>query len=197
MGAYSPSFLISNKIHEKILNKIIEPTLTGMRKIGFPYIGILYAGLMIKNSEPKLIEYNIRFGDPECQILMMRLKNDLVELILSTLNRTLKNKKILWKNEYGITIVGASKGYPNQYEKFKEIKNINDFINNNNKQIFHAGTVRKKDGKVYSTGGRVLNSTVISKSLKTARKEAIKILDDLDWENKYYRRDIGYRIIDK
>ena len=197
MGAYSPSFLISEDIEKKILEKIIEPTLVGMKDIGFPYRGILYAGLMIKNNEPKLIEYNIRFGDPECQILMMRLKSDLVEVIISSLNGTLKDKKIHWKNEHGITIVAASKGYPDKYEKFKEIKNINNFTNNDYRQIFHAGTIKKDGGKVYSAGGRVLNSTVISESLKKARAEALGILDNLDWENKYYRRDIGYKVIDK
>ena len=105
MGAYSPSFLISEDIEKKILEKIIEPTLVGMKDIGFPYRGILYAGLMIKNNEPKLIEYNIRFGDPECQILMMRLKSDLVEVIISSLNGTLKDKKIHWKNLEMLLIV--------------------------------------------------------------------------------------------
>ena len=197
MGAYSPSFLISDQIENKIINKIIKPTLNGMKDLGCPYKGILYAGLMIKNSEPKLIEYNIRFGDPECQILMMRLKNDLIELIISTLNGTLKDKKVSWKNEHGITVVGVSKGYPDKYEKFKELKNISTFTNNENKQLFHAGTLKKKDGKIYSAGGRVINSTVISDSLKQARDQALETLDNLDWENKYYRRDIGFKVIDK
>jgi len=197
MGAYSPSYLINKDIEEKILKKIIEPTLNGMKKIGYPYKGILYAGLMIEKSEPSLIEYNIRFGDPECQVLMMRLKNDLLDLILSVQNKTLSNKKISWIKDPGITIVAASKGYPNSFEKFKEIKNILDFKNNNKEQLFHAGTIKNKEGKILSSGGRVLNSTVVSPSLKIARNKAIKILDNLNWENKYYRKDIGYKVIKK
>ena len=197
MGAYSPSFLITAEVEEKIKQKIIEPTLKGMKEIGCSYKGILYAGLMIENSEPKLIEYNIRFGDPECQILMMRLENDLIDLITATFNKTLLNKKVSWTKEPGITIVAASKGYPGNFEKLKEIKNIHMIKSNNKKQLFHAGTIKKNDGKIYSHGGRVLNSTVVDSNLETARNKALEILDNLDWSNKYYRRDIGYQVIDK
>ena len=197
MGAYSPSYLITAEVEEKIKQKIIEPTLKGMKEIGCPYKGILYAGLMINNSEPKLIEYNIRFGDPECQILMMRLENDLIDLITATFNKTLLNKKVSWTKEPGITIVAASKGYPGNFEKLKEIKNIHMIKSNNKKQLFHAGTIKKNDGKIYSHGGRVLNSTVVDSSLEKARNKALEILDNLDWSNKYYRRDIGYQVIDK
>ena len=197
MGAYSPSFLITAEVEEKIKQKIIEPTLKGMKEIGCPYKGILYAGLMIENSEPKLIEYNIRFGDPECQILMMRLENDLIDLITATFNKTLLNKKVSWTKEPGITIVAASKGYPGNFEKLKEIKNIHMIKSNNKKQLFHAGTIKKNDGKIYSNGGRVLNSTVVDSNLETARNKALEILDNLDWSDKYYRRDIGYQVIDK
>ena len=197
MGAYSPSYLITAEVEEKIKQKIIEPTLKGMKEIGCPYKGILYAGLMIDNSEPKLIEYNIRFGDPECQILMMRLENDLIDLITATFNKTLLNKKVSWTKEPGITIVAASKGYPGNFEKLKEIKNIHMIKSNNKKQLFHAGTIKKNDGKIYSHGGRVLNSTVVDSSLEKARNKALEILDNLDWSNKYYRRDIGYQVIDK
>ena len=122
MGAYSPSKIISKNIENKILKKIIKPTIKSMNSIGCPYKGILYAGLMIDKSEPKLIEYNIRFGDPECQILMMRLENDLLDLILSTLNKNLYNQKISWIKKPGITIVAASKGYPGKFKNYKEIK---------------------------------------------------------------------------
>ena len=158
--------------------------------------GILYAGLMIENSNPKLIEYNIRFGDPECQIIMMRLKNDLLDLIEASIDKKLKRKKITWTKEKAITIVAASKGYPGNYKKFKEIKNIKKIKLNKKKQLFHASTI-KKNNKYFSSGGRVLNSTVLNKNLKVARSQALKILDNLDWENKYYRRDIGYQVIDK
>ncbi len=196
MGAYSPSFLINSEVEEKIKKKIIEPTLKAMKIKGCPYKGILYAGLMIEKSEPKLIEYNIRFGDPECQILMMRLKNDLLDLILATLNNTLFDKKVSWIKNPGITIVAASKGYPDKFEKFKEIKNIDLIEQNNNQQLFHAGTIKDKDNKILSNGGRVLNATVVAKTLKEARNKAIKILDSLDWDNKYFRKDIGNKVID-
>tara|TARA_Y100001970_G_C14221713_1_gene853091 strand:+ start:1453 stop:2721 length:1269 start_codon:yes stop_codon:yes gene_type:complete len=197
MGAYSPSYLITKSIEKKILKKIIEPTISGMKKMRSNYIGILYAGLMINKSEPKLIEYNIRFGDPECQVLMMRLKNDLADLFKSIFNNTLQKKRISWTKECGITVVAASKGYPNKFKRKVEIKNINKFKNTNKKQLFHAGTIRDKNGKVYSMSGRVLNSTVISNSLKFARKKANKILEKLNWKNKYFRRDIGNKFLDK
>ena len=197
MGAYSPSFLISKEVDEKIKKTIIEPTINAMKAKGCPYKGILYAGLMINKSQPKLIEYNIRFGDPECQVLMMRLNNDLLEIIQSTLNKKLDKIEINWNNDFCMTIVAASKGYPEKFEKLKEIKNISEFGKSSSKQLFHASTIKGKDGKIYSNGGRVLSSTVLNRSLKEARKEALKILDSIDWENKYYRRDIGYRIIDK
>ena len=197
MGAYSPSKIISKDIEKKILKKIIAPTIKAMESIGSPYKGILYAGLMIDKSEPKLIEYNIRLGDPECQVLMMRLKNDLLDLILSTFNNSLRKKKIFWINKPGITIVAASKGYPGKFETLKEIKNLKNIKYDKFQQLFHAGTIKSKGGKILSNGGRVLNSTVIESNLLKARKKALKILDKIKWKNKYYRRDIGFRVIKK
>ena len=197
MGAYSPSYLISKEIEKKIQNKIIKPTIEGMKKIGCTFKGILYAGLMIKDGEPKLIEYNIRFGDPECQVLMMRLKSDLLKLIMSTIKGNLKDEKIEWIKEPCITVVAASKGYPESFEKNIQIKNIEAFEQNEKLQIFHAGTKRAKNGELLSVGGRVLNSTVVSKDLKSAKNIAIDVLDKLDWENKYFRKDIGNKAINK
>ena len=196
MGAYSPSYLINNEIEKKIKNKIITPTINGMRKKGYPFKGILYAGLMIYNSEPKLIEYNIRFGDPECQILMMRLRNDLLNLILSSVNNNLKKEKLIWTNEPGITVVAASKGYPEKFEKNYEITNIKKIKFNSKRQLFHAGTI-KKNNKILSNGGRVLNATVLSSSLSKARKIALDILNKIKFKNKYFRKDIGYKVIDR
>lgn len=196
MGAYSPSYLISNEIEKKIIDKIINPTLNGMREMGFIYKGILYAGLMIKDNEPKLIEYNIRFGDPECQVLMMRLENDLLKLLLSTLENKVKDQNITWLNEPCITVVAASKGYPDKYEKNIQIKNIENINQNEKLQIFHAGTSRDKNKKLISIGGRVLNATVVANDLKSARKIANNTLNQLDWENIYFRTDIGNKIID-
>ena len=197
MGAYSPSKIISKDIEKKILKKIIAPTIKAMESIGSPYKGILYAGLMIDKSEPKLIEYNIRLGDPECQVLMMRLKNDLLDLILSTFNNSLREKKISWIKNPGITIVAASKGYPGKFDTLKEIKNLKNIKVDKSQQLFHAGTIKSKGGKILSNGGRVLNSTVIDSDLLKARKKALKILDKIKWKNKYYRRDIGFRVIKK
>ena len=195
MGAYSPSKLLNSKIEKKIIDKIIEPTIRGMQKIKCPFKGILFAGLVIENHEPKLIEYNVRFGDPECQVLMMRLENDLLELILASLNNSIYKEKVKWSEKSAITIVGASKGYPENYKKNVEIKNLYEFEQNENEQIFHAATFENKEGKVFTNGGRVLNSTVANNNLKQARKLALNILDKLDWENKYYRRDIGFKTI--
>jgi len=197
MGAYSPSLLITDDVDFKIRTKIIEPTIKAMKKLGYPYKGILYAGLMINKSEPKLIEYNIRFGDPECQVLMMRLKSDLLEIIQSTLKNSLNKIKINWIKNSCITVVAASKGYPEKFEKLKEIKKIISFKENSNQQLFHYSTIKDVNGKIFSNSGRVLSSTVSNASLKEARKNALKILDEIEWENKYYRRDIGFRIIDK
>ena len=194
MGAYSPSLIINKKIEEKILDKIIQPTINGMKELGHPYTGILYAGLMIHEDEPKLIEYNIRFGDPECQALMMRLKTDLLDLINFTINQKLNEIKINWSENPSITVVAASQGYPGKFKKDIEINNLPKDTGSLNEQLFHAGTY-EKNGKIFSNGGRVLNSTVSLKDLKSSRDRALELLDELDWENKYYRRDIGWRAI--
>jgi phosphoribosylamine--glycine ligase len=194
MGAYSPSLIINKKIEEKILDKIIQPTINGMKELGHPFTGILYAGLMIHEDEPKLIEYNIRFGDPECQALMMRLETDLLDLINFTINQKLNEIKINWTENPSITVVAASQGYPGKFKKDIEINNLPKDTENLNEQLFHAGTY-EKNGKIFSNGGRVLNSTVSLKDLKSSRDRALELLDELDWENKYYRRDIGWRAI--
>ena len=143
-----------------------------------------------------MIEYNIRFGDPECQVLMMRLENDLLKLLLSTLENKVKDQNITWLNEPCITVVAASKGYPDKYEKNIQIKNIENINQNEKLQIFHAGTSRDKNKKLISIGGRVLNATVVANDLKSARKIANNTLNQLDWENIYFRTDIGNKIID-
>ena len=197
MGAYSPSYIINKKMENKIINKIIIPTINGMRKIGCRYQGILYAGLMINNNEPKLIEYNVRFGDPECQVIMMRLKNDLLELIQSTLNKNLKKKRIIWERKKAITVVVANKGYPGKYKNNIELKNLYKIKQNGKMQLFHAGTIIDERNKVKTNGGRVLNATVMNQNLKVARDTAHKMIKRIVWKNKYYRKDIGYKVIDK
>jgi len=194
MGAYSPSLLITKELQEKINKEIIEPTIKGLNKIGCSFVGILYAGLMIKDNQPKLIEYNIRFGDPECQVLMMRIDNDLIDLVLSVKNKNLLNQKITWKENPCITIVAAAKGYPDTYQVETEIKNLENITTNSTQQLFHAGTINK-NGKILANGGRVLNATSSATNLKKARDKAHEMLNLVDWDDMYFRKDIGWRVI--
>ena len=196
MGAYSPAPILTNKLEEKIKKKIIEPTLTAMKKLGHPYKGFLYAGLMICKGEPYLIEYNIRMGDPECQVLMMRLQTDLLEVIECAIENKLDNLKIVWSNKICITIVLCSKGYPSDYVKNSEIKNLSKILTNKNNQIFHAGTY-ENNKKIFSNGGRVLNITSLSKNLISARNKSLRILDKINWLDGFFRKDIGWRAIKK
>jgi len=194
MGAYSPSNIINDMVEEKVKKQIIEPTLKGLKKLGCPFVGILYAGLIIENNQPKLIEYNIRLGDPECQVLMMRLKTDLLKIILACKKKQINKIKINWSNKKAITIVASSKGYPNKKDRVSEIKNLDRISLNNNQYIFHASTFKKND-KIFSSGGRVLNSTALDRNLKSARNTCIKMLKKINWKDKYFRRDIGWRAI--
>jgi phosphoribosylamine--glycine ligase len=196
MGAYSPSPLLTKSLEKKIKKRIIEPTLSAMKYLGHPYKGFLYAGLMIKNNEPYLIEYNIRMGDPECQVLMMRLKTDLIKIINCTIKNKIDDIKIKWKRKNSITIVLCSKGYPSKYVKNKEIKNLFNIKSNKNNQIFHAGTY-KKNNKIFSSGGRVLNITVLANSLKKARDKSLKNINKINWNYGFFRKDIGFKAIKK
>ena len=194
MGAYSPSNLLNNDLEVKIINKIIKPTLRAMENLSHPYKGFLYAGLMISKGEPYLIEYNIRMGDPECQVLMMRLKTDLVNIIDFATTDKLEKIKIKWHEENSITIVLCAKGYPGNYLKNSEIKNLNEININEFNQIFHAGTY-EKNNKILSMGGRVLNITSKGSNLKDARDMSLRNLKKINWEDGFYRKDIGWRAI--
>ena len=194
MGAYSPSNLLNNDLEVKIINKIIKPTLRAMENLSHPYKGFLYAGLMICKGEPYLIEYNIRMGDPECQVLMMRLKTDLVNIIDFATTDKLEKIKIKWHEENSITIVLCAKGYPGNYLKNSEIKNLNKININEFNQIFHAGTY-EKNNKILSMGGRVLNITSKGSNLKDARDMSLRNLKKINWEDGFYRKDIGWRAI--
>ena len=196
MGAYSPAPILTNLLENKIKKKIIEPTLKAMKNLGHPYKGFLYAGLMIKKGDPYLIEYNIRMGDPECQVLMMRLKTDLLKIIDSATKNKLHNLKIKWSKKNCITIVLCAKGYPSNYIKNSEIKNLSNVLNDKNNQIFHAGTYLKKN-KIYSIGGRVLNVTSSSKNFVGARNKSIKNINKINWADGFFRKDIGWRVINK
>ena len=195
MGAYSPSRLINDELEKKILQKIIEPTLKGLRDLKSNYKGFLYAGLMIIKNEPYLIEYNVRMGDPECQTILPRLKSDLFEIIISCCNENLSNTNIEWYNKKSLCIVLCSKGYPDAFKKNISLENINTIKLNNNENIYHAGTINNK-GKIFSNGGRVLNFVTLSESFKNSREKAISLINKLNWSNGFYRKDIGYKVID-
>jgi phosphoribosylamine--glycine ligase len=196
MGAYSPAKLLTSQLEEKIKKKIIEPTLMVMNKLGHPYKGFLYAGLMINKGEPYLIEYNIRMGDPECQVLMMRLETDLLEVIDCLTQDKLNNLKIKWNKNSCITIALCAKGYPNNYIKNSEIKNLSSVISDKNNQIFHAGTY-KKNNKIFSNSGRVLNITSVAESLSEARDQSLMNLKKINWTDGFFRKDIGWKAIKK
>ena len=165
-----------------------------MKDLGHPYQGFLYAGLMIKKGEPYLIEYNIRMGDPECQVLMMRLKTDLLEIIDSATRNKISNLKIEWIKKSSITIVLCAKGYPFNHIKDSEIKNLSNILTDKNNQIFHAGTY-EKNNRIYSSGGRVLNITSSSESLTEARNKSLANLDKINWSDGFFRKDIGWKAI--
>ena len=196
MGAYSPPPLLTKKIEEKIKKKIIEPTLKAMKDLNNPYKGFLYAGLMIHEDEPYLIEYNIRMGDPECQVLMMRLKTDLLKILDCALKNKLNTLKIEWEKKNSITIVLCAKGYPSNYIKDSEIKNLSSILTDENNQVFHAGTY-EKNNKIYSSGGRVLNITSSAESLTKARDKSLKNINKINWRDGFFRKDIGWRIKNK
>ena len=194
MGAYSPSPLLTKILEKKLKKKIIDPTIKAMKDLGHAYKGFLYAGLMIKKGEPYLIEYNIRMGDPECQVIMMRLKTDLLKIIDHSTKNQLNNLKIKWDNKNCITIVLCARGYPSTYIKNSELKNLQNLQNDKNSQIFHSGTYIKNN-KIYSNGGRVLNVTILENNLIKARNKSLKNIKKIKWDDGFYRKDIGWRVI--
>tara|TARA_B100000575_G_scaffold289680_1_gene291916 strand:+ start:33 stop:1298 length:1266 start_codon:yes stop_codon:yes gene_type:complete len=196
MGAYSPSRLISKKLEEKILQKIIKPTMLSLSELGSNYKGFLYAGLMIVNNDPYLIEYNVRMGDPECQTILPRLKTDLAEIINSCCNERLEKTAIEWKDKKSLCVVLCAKGYPDSFQKETEIINLRDISINIDEYLFHAGT-KNINGKILVNGGRVLNFVSLSDSFLDARKKVHKIIEKVNWSDGFYRKDIGYKVIDK
>ena len=196
MGAYSPSPLLTDKLEKKIRKRIIEPTLQSMKNLEHPYKGFLYAGLMINKGEPYLIEYNIRLGDPECQTLMLRLKTDFVDIVDYATKNKMSKLKIKWSKKNSIAIVVCAKGYPSNYIKDSEIKNLKKVLTDKDNQIFHASTY-KKNKKIYSNGGRVFNVTALSKNLINARKKVLNNINKINWTDGFFRKDIGWRAINK
>ena len=196
MGAYSPSRLINEELKNKIINKIIKPTLMGLGELGTKYKGFLYAGLMIVKNEPFLIEYNVRMGDPECQTILPKLKTNLGGILLACCEGRLDKLEINWLNKKSLCVVVCSKGYPEDFDKNIEIENINKVNLKEDDFLFHAGTINKND-KTYAVGGRVLNFVSLSENLRLARKNIMQNLEKLNWSGGFYRKDIGYKVIDK
>jgi len=194
MGAYSPSRLISEELEEKILKKIIKPTILGLSELNSNYRGFLYAGLMIVDNEPYLIEYNVRMGDPECQTILPRLKSDLVKIINSCCDETLDKTLIEWEDKKSLCVVLCAKGYPDSFQKGTEIPNLSNILLDTGDYLFHAGT-KKKDDKIIVNGGRVLNFVSVSNEFKTAREKVHKIIEKVNWTDGFYRKDIGYKVI--
>jgi phosphoribosylamine--glycine ligase len=196
MGAYSPAPIVTPDMAERIMAEIIRPTVTGMKKRGLAFKGVLFAGLMIGKSGPRLIEYNVRFGDPECQVLMLRLKDDLLTLLLSVVDGTLDKMSVRWRNEAALCVVMATKGYPGAYGKGSEIRNLEAAAQGDDVEIFQAGTAMK-DGKLIASGGRVLNVSALGRTVTDAQARAYRAVDLIDWPEGFCRRDIGWRAIAK
>ena len=195
MGAYSPSRLINNELEKKIINKIIRPTLNGLLELKTKYKGFLYTGLMIVKNEPYLIEYNVRMGDPECQTILPKLKTDLFDIIEACCNEKLRETNIEWFKNKSLCVVLCSNGYPENYKKNIEIKNLNKISLGKNEFLFHAGTF-KQNNKIYASGGRVLNFVSLADDFNSAKKNTLKNLENLNWLDGFYRRDIGHKVTD-
>ena len=194
MGAYSPAPIMTKDVTSKAISQIIQPTIDEMAKRGIPYQGVLYAGFMIKDGEPKLVEYNVRFGDPECQVLMMRLGAQALDAMLACAKGELNNYKLNWADDHALTIVYAAKGYPGTYEKGSNILGLDTISESTNIQVFHAGT-KEEENNIIATGGRVLNITARGSSLKEAHRLAYETIEKIQWENGFYRNDIGWRAL--
>ena len=196
MGAYSPSRLISDELEKKIIQKIIRPTLKGLEEFNTSFKGFLYAGLMIVNNEPYLIEYNVRMGDPECQTILPKLKTDLADILLACCDGKLDDVDIQWLNKKSLCVVLCSKGYPDSFLKNIEIENLEQIEISDTNYLFHAGTIKKND-KIYAVGGRVLNFVSVSDNFSDSKKNIIDNIKRLNWSGGFYRKDIGYKVIKK
>ena len=193
MGAYSPAPVMDRALYDQAMDEIIGPTVRGMAQRGTPYAGVLYAGLMLTEDGPKLVEYNARFGDPETQVMMMRMQSDMVPLLHAVATGTLGGHDVIWKDEFALTVIMATKGYPGDYGKGSEIMGV-DELDSETLTVFHAGT--KREGKrLLANGGRVLNVTALGASVKEAQERAYRGVDAIVWPEGFARRDIGWREI--
>jgi len=196
MGAYSPAPVATPELEARIMAEIVEPTLEAMRAEGAPFSGVLYCGLMITESGPRLIEYNVRFGDPECQVLMFRLMSDLVPALIAVADGVLENFHLRWYEDAALTVVLSAKGYPGSYRKGTEIRNLDLARADPEVEVFHAGTAHGLENALISNGGRVLNVTARGASVTLAQKRAYAAVDAIDWPDGYCRRDIGWRAVE-
>ncbi len=194
MGAYSPAPILSDAIAADALTRIVQPTVDEMGRRGTPFQGVLYAGLMIENGEPRLVEYNVRFGDPECQVLMMRLGAQALDLMLACAEGRLDQMTVNWADDHALTVVMAAQGYPAGYEKGSVIKGLDGCGEDSSHMVFHAGTA-ERDGAIVAAGGRVLNVTARGAHLAEARDRAYGMVDRIDWPEGFCRRDIGWRAL--
>lgn len=194
MGAYSPAPVMTAEMENRVVREIIEPTVTAMQDLGCPYQGVFFAGLMITASGPKLIEYNCRFGDPECQVLMMRLSNDIVPLLMACAEGTLSEQSAAWRDEVALTVVLAAKGYPGSYEKGSVIGGLDKVASAQKSMVFHAGT-KRENGDTIAVGGRVLNVTALGASTSEAQKQAYEAVGQIEWPEGFCRSDIGWRAV--
>jgi len=196
MGAYSPAPIVDDAMSARVMDEIVLPTLRAMTAIGAPYKGVLYAGLMIGAAGPKLIEYNVRFGDPECQVLMPRLMSDLVPALLASRDGVLKSVDLRWYSEAALTVVMAAKGYPGSYAKGSGSKGLDAAGAVQGVEIFHAGT-REDGGRILANGGRVLNVSAVGATVRDARIRAYEAISRIDWPEGFYRHDIGWRAVER
>ncbi|WP_417816558.1 phosphoribosylamine--glycine ligase [Tritonibacter scottomollicae] len=194
MGAYSPAPVLSPEIEARAMEEIVKPTMRVMAERGMPYQGVLYAGLMIKDGEPRLVEYNVRFGDPECQVLMMRLGAQALDLMQAAAEGRLSEARVNWAEDHAITVVMAAEGYPGTYQKGSDIKGLKALPEDSMNMVFHAGTKADRD-RILANGGRVLNVTARGDSLEEARDRAYAMVDQIDWPEGFVRRDIGWRAL--
>jgi phosphoribosylamine--glycine ligase len=194
MGAYSPAPVVTEEVHEKIIEKILRPIIQGMGEEGRPYKGVLYAGLMIHEGHPKVLEFNARFGDPETQPVLMRMKGDIIPILEACIKGNLSQYKIEWDSRAAVCVVMASKGYPGDYEKGKPISGLKEVSQMDDIFVFHAGTVLK-DGQMSTNGGRVLGVTGLGKDIPRAIERTYQAIQKVSWEGVHYRKDIGQKAL--
>ncbi|MBI5966418.1 MAG: phosphoribosylamine--glycine ligase [Deltaproteobacteria bacterium] len=194
MGAYSPAPVVTEKVHLEVIEKVLVPTVQGMAEEGRKYRGVLYAGLMIQDGQAKVLEFNARMGDPETQPLLMRMKSDLVPVLEATIEGHLSNQKVAWEDRPAVCVVMASAGYPGSYEKGKVISGLGEAAKVPDAFVFHAGTALK-DGKIVTSGGRVLGVTALGQGIRDAIGRAYEVAGKISWEGAYYRKDIGQKAL--